>query len=167
MQTQGQYRYQKVQKILRNYVLVLDFATKLLNLIKTQKLQKFCKWFFPLKNNAILYQRNTFQDNFFHPWNLDSRKYIFDLKFTTKGGVIIKWGHGCKIWDWSIILHYFAEYFTCILTLGLRSYRSTNLVIDLKMWEIFESNLPVCKPSLTSKNSTKESSMEPIGRYEP
>ena len=31
-----------------------------------------------------------------------------------------------------------------MLTLGLRSYRSSNLVLDLKMWEKFESNLPVC-----------------------
>ena len=69
------------------------------------------------------------------------RKYIFDLKFTIKGGMIMKWGHGCKIWDCSIILHYFAVYLTCMLTLGLHSYRSSNLVIDLKMWEKFESNL--------------------------
>ena len=31
-----------------------------------------------------------------------------------------------------------------MLTLGPRSYRSSNLVLDLKMWEKFESNLPVC-----------------------
>ena len=80
---------------------------------------------------------------FVHPWCLYWRKYIFDLKFTIKGSIIMKWGHGCKIWDWSIILHYFAEYLTCMLTLGLRSYRSSNLVLDLKMWEKFESNLPV------------------------
>ena len=30
-----------------------------------------------------------------------------------------------------------------MLTLGLRSYRSSNLVLDLKMWDNFESNLPV------------------------
>ena len=55
----------------------------------------------------------------------------------------MKWGPGCKIWDCSIILHYFAENLTCMLTLGLRSYRSSNLVLDLKMWEKSESNLPV------------------------
>ena len=31
-----------------------------------------------------------------------------------------------------------------MLTLGPGSYRSTNLVLDLKMWEKLESNLPVC-----------------------
>ena len=74
---------------------------------------------------------------------MHSRKYVFDPKFTIKDDVIMKWGHGCKIWDWSIILHYFAEYLTCMLTLGLRSYRSSTLVLDLKMWENFEPNLPV------------------------
>ena len=34
----------------------------------------------------------------------------------------------------SIILHYFAEYWTYRLTSGLRSYRPSNLVVDLKMW---------------------------------
>ena len=42
-QTQGQYKCQKVQKILKDHVPVLDFATMLLNLRKTQKSQKFCK----------------------------------------------------------------------------------------------------------------------------
>ena len=43
-----------------------------------------------------------------------------------------------------IILYYFAEYLTPMLTLDPRSYRSSNLVLDLKMWEKLESNLPVC-----------------------
>ena len=30
-----------------------------------------------------------------------------------------------------------------MLTMGLRLYRSSNLVLDLKMWENFESNLLV------------------------
>ena len=41
------------------------------------------------------------------------------------------------------LVHYFAEYLTSMLTLGLRSYRCSNLVLDLKMWENFESNLQV------------------------
>ena len=82
---------------------------------------------------------------FFHPWCLQYRKYIFDLKSTIKVSIIMKWRHGCKIWDWSIILHYFAEYLTFMLTLSLRFYRSSNLVLDLKMWENFVSNLPVWK----------------------
>ena len=57
---------------------------------------------------------------------------------------ITKWGPGGKIWDWYIIQYYFAEYLTPMLTLGLRSYRSSNLALDLKMWEKLESNLPVC-----------------------
>ena len=36
-----------------------------------------------------------------------------------------------------------------MLTLGLRSYSSSNLVLDLKMWEKLESNLPVCFCSKT------------------
>ena len=44
--TQGQYRCQKVRKILKNHVPVSDFATMLLNLRKTQKSQNFCKNFF-------------------------------------------------------------------------------------------------------------------------
>ena len=43
-----------------------------------------------------------------------------------------------------MILHYFTEYLTCMLTLGLRLYRSSNLVVDLKKWENFESNLQAC-----------------------
>ena len=76
-------------------------------------------------------------------WCLHCKRFIFDLKLTIKGSIIMKWGHGCKIWDWSMILHYFTKYLTCMLTLGLRLYRSSNLVIDLKMWEKFESNLLV------------------------
>ena len=144
-QTQGQHRCQKIRKILKNHVLVSDFATMLLDLRKTEKSQKICKQiFFFRKKMQFDIKETLFRILFFHPWYLHSRKYIFDLKFTIKGSVIMKWGHGCKIWDWSIILHYFAEYLTCMLTLGLRSYRSSNLVIDLKMWEKFESNLPVC-----------------------
>ena len=43
-----------------------------------------------------------------------------------------------------MILHYFPEYLTPMLTLGPRSYRSPNLVLVLQMWENLESNLPVC-----------------------
>ena len=118
-----------------------------------------CFWIWEkLKNHKSFAQRNyhffdeiqfvtkgtLFRVLFVHPWCLYWRKYIFDLKFTIKGSIIMKWGHGCKIWDWSIILYYFSKYLTCMLTLGLRSYRSSNLVIDLKMWEKSESNLPVC-----------------------
>ena len=145
-QTQGQYRCQNVQKILKNHVPVSDFATMLLNLRKTQKSQNFCKKkksFFRKKMQFDI-KETLFRILFFHPWYLHSRKYIFDPKFTIKGCVIMKWGHGRKIWDWFIILHYFAEHLTCMSTLGLRSYRSSNLVIDLKTWEKFESNLPVC-----------------------
>ena len=104
-------------------------------------------------------KETLFRMLFFHPWCLQYRKYIFDLKFTIKVSVIMKWGHGCKIWDWSIILHYFAEYLTCMLTLGLRSYRSSNLVIDLKMWEKFESNPPVCKSWQLRADSWHDNSM--------
>ena len=114
--------------------------------------KKFAKKiFFLCKKMKFDIKEILFRILFIHPWYLHSRKYIFDLKFTIKGSVIMKWGHGCKIWDWSIILHYFAEYLTCMLTLGLRSYRSSNLVIDLKMWEKFETNLPVCIDTLFTK----------------
>ena len=43
-----------------------------------------------------------------------------------------------------MILNYFTEYLTCRLTLGLRSYKSSKSVIDLKMWKKIKSNLPVC-----------------------
>ena len=56
--------------------------------------------------------------------------------------VTIKLGPGDKIWDWYMILHYSPEYLTPMLTLGLHSYRSPNLVLVLKMWENLESNLP-------------------------
>ena len=110
--------------------------------LKNQKNFAKKKIFFRKKMQLDI-KETLFRILFFHPWYFISKKYILDLKFTIKGSVIMKWGHGCKIWDWSIILHYFAEYLTCMLTLGLRSYRSSNLVIDLKMWEKFESNLPV------------------------
>ena len=42
-----------------------------------------------------------------------------------------------------LILHYFADYLTGILTLGPCSYRISYLVLDSKMWEKFKSNLPV------------------------
>ena len=58
--------------------------------------------------------------------------------------VTIKGGPGGKICDWYMILHYFPEYLTSMLTLGLRSYRSPNLALVLQMWENLESNLPVC-----------------------
>ena len=129
---------------LKKHLPVSDFATMLLNLRKTQKSkEKMTKIFFFCKKMQFNNKETLFRMLFFHPWCLQYRKYIFDLKFTIKVSVIMKWGHGCKIWDWSIILHYFAEYLTCMLTLGLRSYRSSNLVLDLKMWENFESNLPV------------------------
>ena len=86
---------------------------------------------------------------FIHPWYSHSRKYIFYLKFTIKGSVIMKWGHGCKIWDWSVILYYFAEHLTFMLTLGLLPCRSSNLVIDLKLWENFEWNLTVCMRAIS------------------
>ena len=44
-----------------------------------------------------------------------------------------------------MILRYFSVYLTPMLTLGLRSYKSPNLVLVLQMWENLESNLPVCK----------------------
>ena len=69
---------------------------------------------------------------------------IFYLKLAMEMSVMIKWGPGSKIWDGYIILHYFAEYLTGMLTLGLRWYRISNLVIDLKMWGKLESNLPLC-----------------------
>ena len=99
-QIQGKHRYQKVQKTLKNHVPVSNFATMLLDSRKVQKSQKFCKKkIFFCKKIGIWYQRNTFQDIFFHPWYLHSRKYIFDLNLTIKGSIIMKWGHGCKIWD--------------------------------------------------------------------
>ena len=73
---------------------------------------------------------------FIHPWYMHSRIYIFDLKFTIKGCVIMKLGHGCKILDWSVILHYFAEYLTCMLAFRLRSYRNSNLVLIWKCGKI-------------------------------
>ena len=82
---------------------------------------------------------------FVHPWYLFYRKYFFDLKLAIWISVIIKWGPGGKIWDWYIILHYFAEYLTPMLTLGPHKYRRSNLVLDLKIWEKFQSNLPVWK----------------------
>ena len=54
--------------------------------------------------------------------------------------VTIKLGPGGKVWDWYMILHYFVEYLTPMLTLDPHS----NLVLDLKMWENLESNLPLC-----------------------
>ena len=49
-----------------------------------------------------------------------------------------------------------------MLTLGLRSYRSSNLVIDLKMWEKFETNLPVCKAGCTYVGEVRERFLIPI-----
>ena len=126
-----QYKHQGWTKSTLKSILLVT------NWISSKKIIFFVK-------NVIWYQRSTFQDTFFPSLNLHSRKYIFDLNFIIKGSIIMKWGHGCKIWDWSIILHYFTEYLTCMLTSDLRSYRSSNLVIDLKLWEKFESNLPVC-----------------------
>ena len=53
----------------------------------------------------------------------------------------MKWGPG----DWSIILHHFAEYLKFMLTMDPCLYIETNtdLVLDFKMWERFELNLPV------------------------
>jgi hypothetical protein len=42
-----------------------------------------------------------------------------------------------------MILHYFPECLTPMLTLGPRSYRSPNLELVLQMWENLESNLLV------------------------
>ena len=52
------------------------------------------------------------------------------------------WTCGC--FPWYIIQHYFAENLTYVLTLGMHWYRSSNLVLHLKMWENLESNPPVC-----------------------
>ena len=77
---------------------------------------------------------HTFQ----HTYKL-SRYYLFTIKQIICS-LILKWRLGGKIWYWYIILRYFAEYLTRMLTFGPHS----NLVLDLKMWEKFESNLPLC-----------------------
>ena len=148
MQIQGQYRCQIVQKILKIMYQsqILQPCFWIWEKLKNQKKIWKKKIFFHKKMQFNI-KETLFRMLFFHPWCLQYRKYIFDLKFTIKVSVIMKWGHGCKIWDWSIILHYFAEYLTSMLTLGSCSYRSSKLVLDLKMWEKFESNLPVCLTS--------------------
>ena len=140
----------------------LKFYNQCSEFAKNSKITKFFQKKFKRDFDEIQFvtKGTLFRVLFVHPWCLYWRKYIFDLKFTIKGSIIMKWGHGCKIWDWSIILHYFAEYLTCMLTLGLRSYRSSNLVLDLKMWENFESNLPVC----TSKKGSKLGEKSDVGR---
>lgn len=80
-----------------------------------------------LMNFNLLPSYIVFRVLFVHPWCLYWRKNIFDLNITIKG---------------SIILLYFAEFLTIMLTLGLL-YRSSNFELDLKMWENFQSNLPV------------------------
>ena len=60
--TQGQYKCQKVRKILKNHVLVLDFAAMLLNLRKTQK---FCKKIFFFHKRMQFDIKETFSGYFF------------------------------------------------------------------------------------------------------
>ena len=74
----------KSPKILINHITVSNFATMLLNLRKTQKSQKFCQIFFSFVTKGKL-----FRVLFVHLWCFYWRKYIFDQKFTIKGGVII------------------------------------------------------------------------------
>ena len=58
-----------------------------------------------------------------------------------------------------MILHYFPEYWTPMLTLDLRSYRTPSLVLVLQMWENLESNLPVCiVPGLRDLKGTQKGS---------
>ena len=52
-QTQGQYKCQKVQKLLKNHVQVSNFATMLLNLRKPKKYTKILGKRYFLKKNAI------------------------------------------------------------------------------------------------------------------
>ena len=62
------------------------------------------------------------------------QKIFFDLKWALEMSLIAKWGPGGKI-VWYIIQYYFEEFLTPMLTLGPRLYRSSNLVLHLKMWE--------------------------------
>ena len=65
--TQGQYRCQKVRKILKNHLPVSDFATMLLNLRKTQKSRNFCKTIFFLEKMEFDIKGTIFRIPFFHP----------------------------------------------------------------------------------------------------
>ena len=63
-----------------------------------------------------------------HPW-------LQKVFFWPEMSIITKWRSGEKTWGYYIVWHYFAEYLTPILTLGLHLYRNSNLVLDLKIWE--------------------------------
>ena len=89
----------------------------------------------------IVIKGTLFQCTFFDPQYLLYRKYFLDQKLAIEISVTIKWEPGGKIWDWYMILHYFPEYLTPMLTLGPRSYRSPNFVLVLPMWENLESTV--------------------------
>ena len=81
---------------------------------------------------------------FVHPWYSVYIQYFFNLKWAIEMSLNVKWGPSGKIWDWCIIQYYSVEHVTPMLTLGPRSCRSSNLVLDLKLWENLETNLPEC-----------------------
>ena len=104
-----------------NFVPVSDFATSQLNLRKPQNSQKFCKkkrflFFFKCNSKS---KEHFFRVLFLHP------SYLFQRKYLTKLGHI---NHKMGAW-WQ--------------NLRLVHNSTLNLVLDLKMWEKFESNLPV------------------------
>jgi hypothetical protein len=81
MQIQGQHGCQIFRKIVKNYVPISDFATRLLNLSKPQKSQNFCKKniFFSLKN-ANCNQRSTFPVYFLSILNICFIENTFSTK---------------------------------------------------------------------------------------
>ena len=98
----------------------VSVCTGQLILRKPQKSQKNSRIFFSLINANCNQRSIFFSVLFVHPWDLVSRKYVFDLKWAIEMSLITKWGRGGKIWDWYIIWQYFAEYLTPILNLGPR-----------------------------------------------
>jgi hypothetical protein len=132
----------------------LRFSHQVPEFEKTSKIPKFLQKnvFFHWKTQIVI-KGALFRCTFGHPQYLFYRKYFFDQKFGIEISLTIKWGSGGKIWVWHIILHYFPEYLTPMLTLVPRSYRSPNLVLVLQMWENLESNLPVCIISPEIRNT--------------
>ena len=81
MWTWGQYRCQMFCKIMKNYVPISDFATRQLNLRKSQKSQKFSKkTFFLSLKNAIVIKGGLFQCTLSASLLFGLQKIFFDPK---------------------------------------------------------------------------------------
>jgi hypothetical protein len=83
---------------MKNYVPISDFATRQLNLRKSQKSQKFSKkTFFLSLKNAIVIKGGLLQCTFSASLLFGLQKIFFDLKWVIEMSLMTKWGPGGKI----------------------------------------------------------------------